>query len=69
MNTYFERDRQNVPPVIFCDFCRGEIYEDDMIHYIDGFIICPECFDDFVFEYFLDRMMTGGQLLNLLKNH
>jgi len=60
-------DAQSVPPVMLCDFCCGEIYKDDLVHYIDGYVICPECFDDFIFDYFADCMITGEELASLFK--
>ena len=50
-------------PVLKCDRCGEEIYPYELIHKIDGFIICPDCFDDFAFDYFSDCLMTGSQAM------
>lgn len=69
MKNFVTMDAQDSLPLFRCDICGGEVYGDDLIHYIDGFTVCPECFDDFVFDYFIGCMMTGRELLYLLENH
>lgn len=45
-----------------CDICRGEVYSEDLVHIIDGFIVCPDCFYDFVFSYFEDCLVLGRDI-------
>ena len=49
-----------------CDRCQQEIYADDLVHVIDGYVVCPECFDDFVFDYFIANMCLGSELKEVL---
>ena len=55
-------NRQNEQPIAGCDCCGGEIYSDELVHLIDGFVICAECFEDYAFGYFEECMVTGGEL-------
>lgn len=57
---------QDTPPATFCDVCRGEIYEDDLFHLIDGYAVCPECFYDYVFEYFSSCMLSGREFKEMI---
>jgi hypothetical protein len=52
-----------------CDVCFGEIYSGDLAHLIDGFVVCPECFFDFAFDYFADRMVCGGELREMIRTY
>jgi hypothetical protein len=45
-----------------CDVCFEDVYDEELVHYIDGSIICPECFDDFVFDYFKPQMILVSEL-------
>ena len=56
-------------PAAICDRCGEEVYTYELVHLIDGFVICAECFDDFVFEYFEDCLMTGGEIKEMLSNN
>ena len=58
-------DPQNLPPAAHCDLCKGEIYAEDLVHVIHGSVICPECFDDFVFSYFAHCLTLGKDIANL----
>jgi len=49
-------------PAAYCSLCGGEVYEDDLAHLIDGYVVCPECFDDFAVEYFSPYFMTGAEI-------
>jgi hypothetical protein len=49
-------------PVGRCDCCGQEIYPDDLVHVIDGFTVCPECFFDFAFDYFSRDLVPGSAL-------
>ena len=40
-----------------CDRCLEEVHPGELVHRIDGFVICPECFLDFAFDYFFDRLV------------
>ena len=53
-------------PVALCDVCGGEVYGEDIVHVIDSFVVCPECFSDFVFEYFEDCMTQGSKIVERL---
>lgn len=53
-------------PIACCDVCKGEIFPDDLVHLIDGFIVCPECFFDFTFDYFADKMVCGREIKEML---
>ena len=55
-------DPQSAPPAALCDICREGIYAGELVHYIDGYLICPDCFDEFVFDYFADRMFLIDEL-------
>jgi hypothetical protein len=57
----------SVPSVFKCDKCRGELYDNELVHLIDGYIICPECFEDFAFEYFEDKMTAVGDIPEKLR--
>jgi len=54
--------------IALCDRCAGEVYPGDLVHFIDGFIICPECFSDFAFDYFADRMFCGREIKEMLRS-
>ena len=54
--------RQENQPIARCDNCGGEIYDDELVHLIDGFVICAECFEDYAFEYFESCMVTGDEI-------
>ena len=60
---------QDEQPISRCDSCGGEIYADELVHVIDGFIICAECFDDYVFDYFASNMVTGEDLREMLSEY
>ena len=49
-------------PTARCDRCGGEIYENELVHVIDGFVICAECFEEYACEYFESCMVVGGEL-------
>ena len=56
---------QDSCPVAECDLCGGEIYADELVHFINGFVICAECFYDYAFEYFSHCMVQGFELKEL----
>ncbi|MBR5381399.1 MAG: hypothetical protein IK136_02130 [Oscillospiraceae bacterium] len=45
-----------------CDVCRGEVWPGDLVHVINGFVVCPECFLDYTFDYFSDCLMLGSEI-------
>lgn|GEM_PF-423674 len=45
-----------------CDICRGEVWPGDLVHVINGFVVCPECFLDYTFDYFSDCLTLGSEL-------
>ena len=49
-----------------CDRCLQPVYDDDLVHVIDGYVVCPECFDDFAFDYFSANMVLGAELKEVL---
>ncbi|MBQ6539721.1 MAG: hypothetical protein IJL71_01665 [Oscillospiraceae bacterium] len=53
---------QNEQPAAVCDRCGGEIYPEELVHLIDGFIICAECFEDYAYEYFESCMIAAEEL-------
>ena len=55
-------DPQEEKPVARCDVCRGEVYSGDLVHVINGFVVCPECFFDYTFDYFSDCLFLGSEL-------
>jgi hypothetical protein len=50
-------------PAVQCDICQGEVYEEEFVHLIDGYVICPDCFDEFVAAYFASDMVRGKELI------
>ena len=57
---------KNVP--LKCGICLEDIFDGELVHYIDGRIICPECFDDFAFDYFSSQMILVSELKEVLYN-
>ena len=55
---------RNYTPQIagICDKCAFEVYDGDIIYIIDGFVICDECFDDYVRDYFYHCRFFGETL-------
>ncbi|MBE6949521.1 MAG: hypothetical protein E7456_06715 [Ruminococcaceae bacterium] len=53
-------------PAGICDRCKGEVYAEELVHLIDGFVICAECFPDFAYDYFEPDMVLGGDLKEML---
>ena len=49
-------------PAALCDICRGEVYKNELVHVIDGFVVCAECFSDYTFDYFSGCMMLGSEI-------
>ncbi len=47
--------------VAYCDVCKGEIYANELVHVIDGFVVCPDWFYDFVFDYFSENLVLAGE--------
>ena len=45
-----------------CDRCLQEVYPGELVHLIEGFVICPECFLDFAFDYFSDCLTEVSEL-------
>lgn len=45
-----------------CHVCREPVYPYELVHVIDGFVICPDCFFDFAFDYFSDRLILASEL-------
>ena len=60
------RDLQEELPVAKCDSCKGEVYAEELVHLIDGFIICTECFADYTYDYFEPNMVLGSDLKEML---
>lgn len=50
------------PHICRCSVCGGEVYRGELIHYIDGKVVCPDCFFDFTFDYFSDRLCLAEEL-------
>ena len=55
-------DWNRTEPVANCDLCKGGVFGDELVHFIDGYIICAECFDDFAVDYFESNMILGNEL-------
>ena len=55
-------DPQQVPPVVHCGCCGGELYRWDKLWRIAGQIVCEECFPDFALRYFASCRKTGEEL-------
>ena len=55
-------DTQTEKPAALCDVCRGEVYSNDLVHVINGFVVCPECFFDYTFDYFSDCLCLGSEI-------
>ena len=55
-------------PEFRCDICKSDVYDGELVHCIDGFIVCPDCFLDFAFDYFQDRLVPVSELFDR-KNH
>ncbi|MBQ8974926.1 MAG: hypothetical protein IJ072_04275 [Oscillospiraceae bacterium] len=63
MSVNITADRDFVPsPAGRCDICAQDIFRDELVHVIDGFVVCAECFEEFVFDYFSDNMVLGALL-------
>lgn len=62
----FSLSRQDGLPISKCDCCHGEVFADDLVHFVEGFVICPDCFDDFAFDYFAPFLVTGDDLKEML---
>jgi len=60
--TDFDRETGCVSPAASCDICKGEVYRNELVHVIDGFIVCAECFSDYTFDYFSGCMMLGSEI-------
>ena len=54
-------------PAAVCDVCGGDVMPWELVHVIDGFVVCPECFLDFAFGYFEDDLVTGSEARELLR--
>ena len=44
-----------------CDRCKNDVYAGELVHLIDGYVVCPECFLDFAFDYFEDRLIPAEE--------
>ena len=53
--------------VLLCDRCQEQVYPGELVHFIDGYIICPECFFDFAFDYFADDLIEVSEILRQLR--
>lgn len=62
----FSRDWQEKLPAAKCDNCGGEVYDEELVHLIDGFVICAECFEDYAFEYFEPCMVLAKDIKEML---
>ncbi len=62
----FSKNWEEEPPVAKCDSCGGEVYAEELVHLIDGFVICAECFEDYAFKYFEPDMVLGEDLKEML---
>ena len=40
-----------------CDRCLEKVYPGELVHFIDGYVVCPACFLDFAFDYFFDCLV------------
>lgn len=60
--SYIHADPQTILPLAVCDVCGEGIYPGELVHQIDGYLICPDCFFDFVFDYFADKMIMIDEL-------
>ena len=60
-NPFYRRVKKS-DAVLKCDICSEEIYPFELVHNIDGKIICPDCFFDFTFDYFSDRLFLASEL-------
>ena len=49
--------------ICLCDICKCQVYSSDEVYFIDGFIVCLDCFDDFSKHYFMDNRHYAGKLL------
>ena len=55
-------DPQSGRASALCDVCRGEVWPGDLVHVINGFVVCPECFSDYAFDYFSDCLTLGSEI-------
>ena len=59
---YYEFPDREEKVVCNCDICSEPIYAYELVHLIDGHIVCPDCFFDFAFDYFSDRLVKASEL-------
>ena len=57
----FEPEIPEDMSVLKCSSCGGGIYPGELIHFIAGAYICPDCFFDFAFDYFSDCLITAPE--------
>lgn len=57
----FIADKQQKNAVASCDKCGFEVYRGELVHRIDGRIICPDCFFDFAFDYFAESLVLAEE--------
>ena len=63
-NNYISPNRDD--PAWQCGVCGGDIFADELVHLIDGTAVCPDCFFDFSFDYFADKMVCGSEIKEML---
>ncbi len=49
-------------PVCRCSICSEPVYRDELVHFIEGRIICPDCFFDFAFDYFSADLIPAANI-------
>ncbi|MGM9520887.1 MAG: hypothetical protein ACI3VB_00225 [Oscillospiraceae bacterium] len=52
-----------------CDRCHGQLYPNELVHFIDGYLVCPDCFFDFAFDYFSDDLVLVRDIPELLSKN
>ena len=62
----FSSSPQDEPPAATCSRCLGEIYPGEPAHFIDGQVICRDCFGAFAEEYFADKEYYGDDIKEML---
>ena len=49
-------------PVGLCDVCLCEVYGGDEVYVIDGFIICTDCFGDYMKDMYKNCKILGEEI-------
>ena len=58
----YDPEKHEIKPICRCDLCKGDVFPGELVHFIDGTVICPDCFFDFAFDYFSDKLILSDEI-------